>query len=473
MASLFPCPNSACTYQFDADQLPAAAMVTCPICRTRFPYRAAPKPVAEATNDEGGDMGWTGPSPGEALPRMNRLVNPRFVPKGNKTQLYVMLIAGAAVMLTLAYIVAKMASDKPFARQGEPVETKFDMYNFKFESPGDNWSLDDATKNAMGLTCFVYKKNDGSAYVALNAEEYTKDKQPRGPYPKETLKITQRKLAAKFKEPSFQAIDKAQLSGRPADAFAFQGESEDGLCHGEVYITDFRGLNYSFIVWAKDDVWADLQGELAKIRGKFQIADGRKDWHGKSSTIFTEAGGNYQLEDVDGVWQQGIVVDPDAKAPREGEKAYHVTQEMIKGNDPNATMLLKAKYPASDRRHARNLLPKADAIVMVVDKKEESPIEQATNYVKDRVKKDEGEDKVTFSDAKDPDKSDDLPSNWNTLKRFSSKNKIDKDQKKFFVVGALTIGNKLIIVEARSSELHSEDMEPFMIRLAASLKERK
>ena len=41
MANLFPCPNSACTYQFDADQLPAAAMVTCPICRTRFPYRAA------------------------------------------------------------------------------------------------------------------------------------------------------------------------------------------------------------------------------------------------------------------------------------------------------------------------------------------------------------------------------------------------------------------------------------------------
>jgi len=49
MANFFPCPNPACTYQFDADQLPAAAMVTCPICRTRFPYRAAaPAPAPSA-----------------------------------------------------------------------------------------------------------------------------------------------------------------------------------------------------------------------------------------------------------------------------------------------------------------------------------------------------------------------------------------------------------------------------------------
>src|SRR5947209_14717661 len=41
MATPFPCPNPACTYRFDPAQLPPAAMVTCLLCHTRFPYRAA------------------------------------------------------------------------------------------------------------------------------------------------------------------------------------------------------------------------------------------------------------------------------------------------------------------------------------------------------------------------------------------------------------------------------------------------
>ena len=52
MPTYFPCPNAQCSYQFDADILPPAAMVTCPLCRTRFPYRAN-RPVPTAAGPAG------------------------------------------------------------------------------------------------------------------------------------------------------------------------------------------------------------------------------------------------------------------------------------------------------------------------------------------------------------------------------------------------------------------------------------
>lgn len=43
MSTFFSCPNPACSYQFDASQLPPAAIVTCPLCGMRFTYQAQPQ----------------------------------------------------------------------------------------------------------------------------------------------------------------------------------------------------------------------------------------------------------------------------------------------------------------------------------------------------------------------------------------------------------------------------------------------
>jgi hypothetical protein len=477
MASLFPCPNSACTYQFDADQLPAAAMVTCPICRTRFPYRAAAKPVPEEATEQESEAGWAPPR-GESSPRMNRLVNPRFVPKSNKTQMYIWILAGTAVVLTLAFIVAKTARDKPFSGSNRNIEQDFETYNFKFESPGDPWVLDDATKIAMNLNCFVYRKSDSSAYAALDAMEFFGDgKKPRGPFPREVTKTAQEKLRLKFKEPAFQPPEKVQFAGKPGESFTFQGTLDDDPVVGEVYTTDFRGLGYSFAIWAKQEVWGSVRGDLAKIRGKFQIGDGRTEWKDKTPPkVFITDGGNYQLEDSDGVWQK---YEPEVqeiegkKKPPRDRKIRYISEEDLKKEDPNATMKIKGKTPAKSAKNARDHLPEADGLVMVMDKPAGDALEAAKKYVEERVKKEEGADKVTFHEEKAPDKTDDLPDNWKSLWRFTKRNSDSAGAKTFFVVNGAVIGDKLVVVEIKSDDLHAEDMEPFMIRLAASLKERR
>src|SRR3990167_3433911 len=100
MPNFFPCPNPACTYQFDADQLPAAAMVTCPICRTRFPYRAvAPAPTAadESPSNPGGDNPFGSAPPVERSTRTNRLVTLRNLPKSSKSKTALMALGAAVV----------------------------------------------------------------------------------------------------------------------------------------------------------------------------------------------------------------------------------------------------------------------------------------------------------------------------------------------------------------------------------------
>src|SRR5262245_39475072 len=105
MPTLFPCPNPACTYQFDAEQLPAAAMVTCPICRTRFPYRAA-APAPAASNqyvDKRGDAPYGPPDGAETRStRPNRLVTPRNLPKSSKSNTALMALGAAVVVAVLA-----------------------------------------------------------------------------------------------------------------------------------------------------------------------------------------------------------------------------------------------------------------------------------------------------------------------------------------------------------------------------------
>ena len=98
MPNYFPCPNNQCNYQFDADILPPAAMVTCPLCRTRFPYRAnrtAPPATAPAP---------ASPPASELRPPPLKLVNIREMPKDGGVLTTVLWVGGFCVVLALLVI---------------------------------------------------------------------------------------------------------------------------------------------------------------------------------------------------------------------------------------------------------------------------------------------------------------------------------------------------------------------------------
>jgi len=111
MANYFPLPESACTYQFDADQLPAAAMVTCPIAARASPTaRQRPPPRRRFRSKRRkvhGEAQATAATAPQSAPRerVNRLVNPRDIPRGNKTQTTLMILGFAMAGITLVAIV--------------------------------------------------------------------------------------------------------------------------------------------------------------------------------------------------------------------------------------------------------------------------------------------------------------------------------------------------------------------------------
>src|SRR5262245_53598788 len=100
MPSYFPCPNTQCSYQFDADILPPAAMVTCPLCRTKFPYRAN-QPIP------------AGAGPGDPGPEPVRVGGPRLVtvhgmPNQGSIWTTILWVAGFSAVLAAVVIMLTM-----------------------------------------------------------------------------------------------------------------------------------------------------------------------------------------------------------------------------------------------------------------------------------------------------------------------------------------------------------------------------
>ena len=120
MPSYFPCPNTQCSYQFDAEILPPAAMVTCPLCRTKFPYRAnRPEPAANGPPVAG-----------------QRVVNIREMPQSNVMST-VLWVGGFCVVLALMVIGLTMRRRTRVDSPSEATDAKFNIKVEPFPLPWD------------------------------------------------------------------------------------------------------------------------------------------------------------------------------------------------------------------------------------------------------------------------------------------------------------------------------------------------
>src|SRR5262249_34891622 len=136
MPTNFPCPNSQCSYQFDADILPAAAMVTCPLCRTRFPYRAN-RPVSATAGVEPAD---------DLRPAGPRLIHLREVPKGGGLLTTLLWVGGFCVVLAGLLAVVIMRGGP---QSNTSTDVTSDTFNLRVDPFPAGWTEDLATRRPV------------------------------------------------------------------------------------------------------------------------------------------------------------------------------------------------------------------------------------------------------------------------------------------------------------------------------------
>ncbi len=473
MPNFFPCPNPACTYQFDADQLPAAAMVTCPICRTRFPYRAAAPTTAAApaANEETSALPDDNPfgSPGapvERSTRPNRLVNVRNVPKTSKSNTALMALGAAVVVAVLLVCIILALRGNPFKSEKKPEEIHtYEEGNFKFRNHDPEvWKKDTMLTNALKVNGFALRRSNPEAWFVVHYRDF-KGRDPRADEMRVELSNM---LRAAMKNVQKEPMEKVTIGDRPADGINFTGTWTDKDVYGEAFSFAHQGIGYVLLFFSTSTEWEAAKKELNEFRDSFAFVD-RKNWREteRDSIALYEKDMPYQLSDTDQVWMKArIIADGEPTKGRE----FAMTREMLKAHDEKATMYLKMSAPVRDAKQKRDA-PEALAMVLELDKAGGDPLEAARKHLLGALEKDEAAGaKVTLDPAGKTISGVAVPANVGIYRTTTS---VSREAKKFYAVSAMPLGDKLIVALAWCREKDADIFEPYLINLAASLRERR
>jgi hypothetical protein len=470
MSNFFPCPNSECTYQFDADQLPTAAMVTCPLCHTRFPYRAAATRRSESDRGDEG-FGRADRDDDDAgtprKPRVNRLVNPRFVPKSNKTQAILMMVGLGVVVVVVLVVIIMAGKNNPYqSKRSASDTTTNDELNYIFRNWDKSWVEDSGSMGKMkvdGYSGFVRGKLDSDGKLDARILLFAKDFKKSSPRPNELRTAMNNILSKGFRSLDPPVVVPDTFAGQPAIAINFGGENDGKAITGEGFAFDYRGIGYIILDWSQNESWNAVKPEIDEYVKSFQFAGTRDKWNDTGASVekYFVDGGNYQLEDVDAIWERGIV-EPDDKAPRK-KNAYIIPD--IKDKDPKATMAFLMKSKKSNR---------PQTIVIELEQADD-PLETVRAYWLRKLEAEDGrmgEVKITLDKDKLP-AGFQMPKSEASVGVFKSTISIDNKDKKFFAISALNIGDKLVGAVSWCPDKEADGVGPMMLNFVASLRERK
>lgn len=455
MPNYFPCPNAQCTYQFDADILPPAAMVTCPLCRTRFPYRAN-RPVPTA--------GGPGGEPAEDRPSGPPVVRLREAPQYSVWSTAIAVGAFCVVLLVVLFGVLKRG--RPSV---DPTAEAFDeRLNLKVQPFPAGWEEDVAVRKPMDANVLGRKRTNPDGYVAVVAKDWV-DSQPRAG---ELDELVRARLRQGVSTVEVQPVEGETWAGHPAQAVKFTGSIEDEQVRGEAYAIAYKGVGYAFFAWASEANWAGLRDELVGLREKVRPAHLRDNWKPKraGTETYPSEDGTYQLKDTDGAWLKGKPADQ--WGPK--EKKFIVEPDDLKGMDPKAVMAFQAEYQIRERGDAKRHAATATALVVELDARGD-PLEAARAHVIERIKKDYATDKVPDIKLEPMSRAPSgvgLPTGGPAIGRFLFNDPFDKDNRVMWVISALRVGNKTVAVEAHVPEKHASYVDEWMVHFAGSLKAR-
>lgn len=449
MPNYFPCPNAQCSYQFDADILPPAAMVTCPLCRTKFPYRAnrplpAPAPAGGVPVDD-------------PRPSGPRVLTYHDAPKGNLV-LTTILSVGGFVIVLIAIIAVLTVGGKPKSISTQEATDR--DFNLRVEAFPAGWDDDPNTLRPVNANIFGRKRLDPEGYVALAAEKWD-EREPRSGELDEMMKT---RLRGAFRSVEMEPIEGATWSGHTANAVRFTGNLDDTQVRGEAHVISYKGIGYVFIAWAPESSWQAVQAEAASLREKVKTAEFREKWVAKRSNVqvHTVEGGAYQVEDLDGAWTRGRPDDENNPA----KKTDFIVDD-LKGIDPAATMIFRARY----KEKKNGVTHESTALVLEIPGGGD-PLEAAKANTIERIKRDFAGNvpDVKLEVMTKSPSGIALPTDGPAMARLIFRNPQDKEDRVMHVISAISVGGKTIAVAAHCQEVDATYLEEWMIRLAGSLK---
>ena len=402
-------------------------------------------------------------------PRINRLVTPRFVPKSNKTQSILMMVGLGVVVIVVLLVVIMAGKNNPFRSNRDSSETSTDdELNFVFRRFDKSWVDDKGTQSRMKVSGFVRKRSDPDAWILVHAKDFGKT----SPRPNEMRTAMNEMLRKGFRslDPPV-TVPQAAFAGQPAAAIEFAGENEGKQIRGEGFAFDYRGIGYIILYWSQVESWDSVKSEIDEYVKSFQFAGPREKWQDSGGAIekFFVDGGNYQLEDVDAVWERGAELpkdDGDKKAPQPKKNSY--VFEDIKDKDPKATMAFRLKEKSKSN-------PPPETIVVVLDQGND-PLEVVRAYWLKKLEEDDGAEgrlvKITLGKGKLPPGAT-IPKSEASVDVFELENSADRKGKRFYAIAAMNIGDKVIGAVSWCPDREADFIGPMMLNFVASLRERK
>ncbi|WP_020469809.1 zinc ribbon domain-containing protein [Zavarzinella formosa] len=457
MANLFPCPNTQCGYQFDADMLPAAAMVTCPLCRTRFPYRAArPVPAAVVEDQTSGDA---------PPPMTSRVVNVRSQPKSGGILITMLWIVGSGLlMLGVLYWMHKLSTQQP--NRGRSQEINLERMNIRMDPFPPGWEEDMKPREGMELNVFARKRSSPDGWIGLFAEDF-KDRNPRAGEMKDRMLS---RLKNYGRNMNFVELSDAKWLGQPGQAYQFQGDFNDSPVLGECVAVSHKGIGYIFYAWATDRDWEAVKGELLEMRGRVKLANYRDKWtEEKSNTkVYTNQKPAYTIEDMDAAWQMAAVVEEGMPSKKTD---YNVDPKEI---DPAASFAFRAKFQIKVGGDTRQIPAEAKALVVELPQGGD-PLETIKKHVIERIKKDYANDppEIKLEPLAKSPANISLPNSGPQMARLLFIDPLNKEDRHMYIISAINVEGMTVGIETDVLERNGSYVEEWMVHLAGSLKAGK
>ncbi|MEZ6142230.1 MAG: hypothetical protein R3B84_16855 [Zavarzinella sp.] len=492
MSQFFPCPNPQCDYPFDSNVLPPAAMVTCPKCATRFPYRAGfPIPTMEQlqapVGSPGGQVpvaGFAAPAPGATAPASTGerpVVNYATGRRMNNALLTGLLVGGFTLFLVLA-IVGFLIFNKKGTDFFGPTPFRDERLNFTFKGFDSGWEEDAQLRESLQLNIFLRKKAGANAWIGMYAHDFD----TREPRPNELRAQIDRRLRTRFKNTlETREVPGLTWGGQPAIAIEFSAnydttpeiadeESKTFLsCRGEVYAMTYKGVAYLLIFWGDAKDWDSLKPELVQVRSRFELGKFREKWKPQqlSTITYTDPKDRFTITDQNEIWRMGRSPDdPEQKGPRKGNAIRNDYYILPKEIDPAGIMCFRAIKKFLDK--GGNESGRTDVKALVVELPNTGdPLASAKNHVLERIRRDypEGTENLTLEDANSPNEIE-LPSDGELkIGRFLFRDPLSRDDKTYWIIAARVVGDKTIAVEIDVPEKYALPVEEWMVNFASSL----
>jgi hypothetical protein len=385
-------------------------------------------------------------------------------------------------MVAGLFVVANMLKNKGFHnRDGGPKDTRQvqEDLNLVIDVKDPSWKYEDEWRSKLAAN-LCYKKEDAEAYIAIYAEDY-KDRTPR---PGEVRKLMEQRLLRVFDKETLEMQDREgdfKWGGKPATAVIFQGTPPDSetIYKGECYLMIHQGIGYVYFGFASLDEHGPLEASLADLRKSFVPGTLRNNWQEKISNVTTFAlkDGAFQVQDRDGVWINREVDEEGRPLSKKGAQ-YAIDAKQL---DPMAVMALIAEM---DRRktfeNRMSFTPTCEALVLQLEKGDGEALEQAKSYLLDHYQKEADKSKVegvpaakfSLQEVKKSPSETPIPKSGAPTDRAICLDSQNPSHQRLLVYSAQEIDGKLFVVFCHCSMTNAPYMEPYMLRLASSLKKQ-